>query len=101
MEVADEDEEQALRHPPGVALRWIHRNGRPAGLSTLLADAVALEAPPAGARVFAWAGAEFATAQAIRRVWRRDLALKRGDHLVVGYWRVGVTDGDMASDETS
>ncbi len=98
VEVADEDEEQALAHPPGMALRWLHRNGRPAGLSTLLADAVAALRPPEGREVYAWAGAEFATAQAIRRVWRRDLALKRNSHLVVGYWRVGMADGAGTDD---
>lgn len=93
VEVADEDEEQDLARPPGVELRWIRRDGRPAGFSTLLSDAVAAYRPPEGREVFLWAGAEFGAAQAIRRTARRDWALKRGSHLVVGYWRVGMADG--------
>ncbi|QPC42615.1 siderophore-interacting protein [Kaustia mangrovi] len=95
IEVADAGEDQALAHPPGMAVRWLHRDGAPAGTTDLVVEAVRQVAwPEDGARVFAWAGAEYAAFRALRRHWREEIGLDRSQHLAVGYWRRGTPQGD-------
>ena len=89
IEVADEWERQEIAAPPGVTLRWLSRDGAPAGTSATLADAVLDAAPPATGTAFAWAGCEFAAFARIRRHWRNALRLSRDHHLAVSYWRRG------------
>ncbi len=100
IEVADAGEEQALRHPDGMTLRWLHRNGAPAGTTTLLEEAARSVARPDDPPGFVWAGCEFAAFKAIRRFCRKDLGLRKNQHLVVAYWRRGLKqDDDAARDE--
>ncbi|KXF77456.1 phage tail protein [Paramesorhizobium deserti] len=99
IEVDGVAEEQALRSAADVDLVWLHRNGREAGTTTLLQDAVrAVEFPGDGTRLFAWAACEFAAFRAIRTYLRKERKLDRQDHLVVAYWRRGF-DGDNARRE--
>ncbi|YBV97669.1 siderophore-interacting protein [Phyllobacteriaceae bacterium JZ32] len=99
IEVDSAAEEQDLRSAADIDLVWLHRNGREAGTTTLLADAVrAVELPVEGTRRFAWAGCEFAAFRAIRTYLRKERKLDRQDHLVVAYWRRGF-DGDNARRE--
>ncbi|MBZ9603408.1 siderophore-interacting protein [Phyllobacterium chamaecytisi] len=96
IEVDNPLEEQLLPSGANVDLVWLHRNGRKAGTTTLLQDAVkAVPFPTAGKRVFAWAGCEFAAFKAIRSYLRHERKLERERHLVVAYWRRGF-DGDNA-----
>ncbi|MBS7696928.1 MAG: siderophore-interacting protein [Chelatococcus sp.] len=95
VEVSDVSEEQIIQHPPGISLRFLHRNGAEPGSTTLLPDAVrAIEWPSEGS-VFAWAGVEFEAFRAIRSYWRKDMNLDRSSHLAVAYWRRGVSEGDF------
>jgi len=101
IEVDSAAEEQALRSDADVDLVWLHRNGREAGTTTLLADAVrAVEFPEDGRRLFAWAGCEFAAFRTIRTYLRKERNLDKQDHLVVAYWRRGF-DGDNARREAN
>ncbi|GJD53454.1 hypothetical protein OPKNFCMD_6229 [Methylobacterium crusticola] len=97
IEVADAGEEQPLAHPPGVALRWLHRGPAPAGSTSLILDAVRAVEIPAGRRVFAWAGTEFETFKGLRAHWRRACGLDRTRHLAVAYWRRGATADEEAA----
>ncbi|MFE1599071.1 siderophore-interacting protein [Methylobacterium sp. ID0610] len=94
IEVEDAADEQALVHPEGVALRWLHRNGAAPGTTTLLADAVRAIPLPVDRTVFAWAGAEFETFKALRAHWRRTCGLPRDRHLAVAYWRRGASEDE-------
>ena len=94
IEVDGPDDEQPLHHPPGVALRWLHRNGAPAGTTTLLEDALRTVVTPGGPPPFVWAGYEFEAFKAIRRFCRKELGLKKNGHLVVAYWRRGRRQDD-------
>jgi NADPH-dependent ferric siderophore reductase len=89
LEVAGPAEEQPLPAPPGVAVRWLHRDGTPPGESTLLVDAVAALDRPPGDDVFAWVGAESAAVRAIRSDLRGRWGLGRAQHHAIGYWRRG------------
>jgi len=88
LEVADAAEEQDLRAPAGVEVRWPHRGGTPPGESSLLVDAVAALDRPGG-EVFAWVGAESATVRAVRADLRGRWGLGRAEHHAIGYWRRG------------
>jgi NADPH-dependent ferric siderophore reductase len=89
VEVADPAEEQPLRVPPGLSVRWLHRNGAAPGESSLLVDAVAALDPFDGPDVFAWVGAESAAVRAIRADLRGRWGLGRAQHHAIGYWRRG------------
>lgn len=89
VEVADPAEEQPLSAPPGMTVRWLHRNGTAPGESTLLVDAVAALDPFDGSDVFAWVGAESAAVRAIRADLRGRWGLGRAQHHAIGYWRRG------------
>ncbi|WP_294642276.1 siderophore-interacting protein [uncultured Aureimonas sp.] len=102
IEVDGPADEQALVHPPGMILRWLHRNGAPAGTTTLLQDAARSTVAAGGPAPFVWAGCEFGAFKAIRRFCRKDLGLKKNQHLVVAYWRRGRRqDDEPAGDEES
>ena len=86
IEVADAAEEQRLRCNAAIETKWLHRNGAEAGTTTLLQDSVRATAWPSGGRVFAWVGAEGATARALRSYLREERGLDRSQHLGVAYW---------------
>jgi len=88
LEVADAAERQALTSAAALELDWLQRDGRPAGSTTLLAEAAkALPPPDRPERFFAWAGAEQAAIGAIRDHWRGAWGLDRRRHLAAAYWR--------------
>ena len=89
VEVDDAADELALQHPAGLALRWLHRKGAPAGTTPQLAEAVRAIPIPQDRSVFAWAGTEFETFKALRAHWRKTCGLPRDRHLAVAYWRRG------------
>lgn len=95
IEVDGPSDEMPLVHPEGVSLRWLHRQGRQAGSTSLLIDAARSVDWPDERDVFVWAGAEFETFKEIRRFCRKDRGLKTKQHLVVAYWRRG-QDQDTA-----
>ena len=89
LEVAGPAEEQPLAAPPGVAVRWLHRDGVEPGVSTVLVDAVAALDPPERDDVFAWVAAESGTVRAVRADLRGRWGLRRAQHHAIGYWRRG------------
>ena len=88
-EVADAAEEQPLAAPPGVAVRWLHRNGAAPGTADLLVAAVAALDRPDGDDLFAWVAAESAAVRVIRADLRGRWGLTRAQHHAIGYWRHG------------
>lgn len=89
IEIGDSGERQSLATEAELDLQWLERDGRPAGTTTLLADAVRRAELPAGERVFVWAGCEHAASREIRRHLREKRGLKKTEHLVAAYWRRG------------
>lgn len=99
IEIADDAERQQLATNAELDLRWLSREGRPAGTTSLLVDAVkGLKFPEDGRSVFVWAGCEHAAAREIRTHLRKERDMPRGSNLVAAYWRRGrsgeVEDGD-------
>jgi NADPH-dependent ferric siderophore reductase len=89
VEVAGPAEEQPLPAPPGMTVRWLHRNGTGPGETTLLPDAVAALDRPEGDDVFVWVGAESGAVRSIRSDLRGRWGLGRSQHHAIGYWRRG------------
>lgn len=90
VEIAGASEEQDLPLRPGIELHWLSREGRPAGSTTLLADALRqLPDPQWEDDPYVWAGCEHAAARAIRSFLRKERQLSRDRHLVAAYWRKG------------
>lgn len=95
IEVDNADEEQVIKHPPGMELRWIHRKGTPAGEDSRLADLICAVARPAQAKCFSWFAAEAEAARRVREHWRGKEGLGRDETLAAAYWRRGAL-GPMA-----
>jgi NADPH-dependent ferric siderophore reductase len=95
LEVEDSAEIQPLTVPATVDVEWLLRDGRPAGGTTLLVDAVrGTEFPTNGETVYLWAGCEFETFRAIRTFARQEKRLSNSEHLVVSYWRRGAAEAE-------
>lgn len=94
IEIADDAEMQPLATRANMDIEWLSRNGRAAGTTNLLIEAVRqTEFPSPPARVYAWAGCEFDAFRAIRSYLRQDLQLTKNEQLVVSYWRKGAPEG--------
>lgn len=94
-EVADADEHQDLPDGERIAVQWMHRDGAPAGTTTLLADA-ARALPPFVGSTYVWGGGESKAMTAVRRHVRDERGLDR-DHVgLIAYWRHSATrDADI------
>lgn len=99
VEVDDASEELPLTAPDGVEVRWVHRDGVPAGVSDALERAVTAVRPPADAQVFAWVAGETTAIKPLRRWLRDELGLAAADRDVTGYWKRGVADFDDHGDD--
>ncbi len=86
-EVAERAERQDVPLDDDVELIWLHRDGAPAGTSTLLVDTVRSLEPPAHG-TYVWGGAESRTMTAVRRYVRRELGVARESVSLVAYWRL-------------
>jgi len=84
IEVADAAEHQDIRHPDGVALHWVLRDGAPG--AALVAALKELSLPP---KTYVWAWLEFTAFRALRSHLRTALNHPREAHLVTAYWRKG------------
>jgi NADPH-dependent ferric siderophore reductase len=91
IEVEDAAEEQRFETAADLALTYVHRNGRPAGTTTLVLDAIRAAAFPPGI-AYAYLAGEVTMAQSARAY----LVAERGfdPHCIkaAGYWRRGVAD---------
>jgi NADPH-dependent ferric siderophore reductase len=89
---------QALPARPGVDVRWLHRDGAPAGTTTLLADAVRA-VPPPGPTTYVWGGAESRAMTAVRKHVRHEVGLPRERVSLVSYWRHPESPVEVVDDE--
>jgi NADPH-dependent ferric siderophore reductase len=97
-EVASEDERQQLPESPSFEVTWLHRDGAPAGTTTLLADAVRAMPWPGGTP-YVWGGGESRTMTQVRKYVRRSIGLDRAAVSLVAYWRHAAHAGDPDDEE--
>ncbi|CDG83716.1 siderophore-interacting protein [Janthinobacterium agaricidamnosum] len=86
IEVPDPGEIQPLRHPPGIAVRWLSRQGAPAGTSTLLLEQVRALDWPAGPVSVTLAGESTQTVL-LREYLLKERGVPRRAMYAVPYWK--------------
>jgi len=91
VEVEGAAEEQQFRTAADLELHYVHRNGRPAGTTTLVLDRVRGLAFPAGDS-YAYVAGEVTMAQAVRAHLTQDRGFRPDYIKAAGYWRLGVAD---------
>lgn len=75
-----------------VRITWLHRDGRDPGTAGLLSQALCKMDPASlPPDIYVWAGCEFADFKEVRKILRKEWGLKKDRHLVVAYWRRGVS----------
>jgi NADPH-dependent ferric siderophore reductase len=100
VEIADAAERQPLALPEGFELRWLQRDGAMPGSANLLTDALATLDWPAGeGSLYLWAACEHAAFREIRAAARQYLRPEIDAHLVVSYWRAGVSEEQHAAEK--
>lgn len=97
IEVADESHRQELTIPAGVEVTWLIREGKPAGTTTLLYDAI-IAAPWWEGSAFAWIAGEAGTLAPIRSWLRKEKGLAKEYVDVTGYWRHRGETTEIAAD---
>ena len=88
IEVESAEDEIRFDAGPNVTITWLHREGRPAGSTTLLADAVKAMDWPVG-RVQTFVHGEAGLMKALRRFLLAERGVDRADLSISGYWRAG------------
>jgi NADPH-dependent ferric siderophore reductase len=92
-EIEDDRERQAVQCAAALELRWASREGRPAGTTTVLADAVAaLELPDGSPQV--WGGGEALAMRSVREVLQT-AGIPHSAMGVLGYWKHRSTPEDV------
>lgn len=88
VEVDGPQDHYDFRHSDQVEICYLYRDGREAGTTDLLVDALRQCSPSIrNSAPFVWAGCEMSSFLAIRRFAREDMKLARENHSVVAYWR--------------
>jgi NADPH-dependent ferric siderophore reductase len=85
IEVADAGEEQPMPGAATPVVRWLHRNGRPPGTSTLLGDAVGTAQLPPG-QGHTWLAGHTPTVRRIRAQLLNEHGIDRHALYVKGFW---------------
>lgn len=89
VEIEDAGDEQKIVSPDGVAVRWLHRAGRPVG-EALVAAVTSLDFPEGAVCAFVHGEAGFV--KELRRHLRLERGVPREALSISGYWRLGQSD---------
>ncbi len=93
IEVDGPADEQAIDTRANADIRWVYREGTPAGASTVLEDAIRAADLPEGV-FYTRAGGEANTLKSIRRYLLRERGLDPEYTSFSGHWKLGVSDHD-------
>ncbi len=88
IEIADADEERHLPTASAACIRWLHRNGLPAGTSHLLERALESAVLPAGP-IHVWLAGEIDVVRTLRHHLLGERRIPRESVRAAGYWRRG------------
>ena len=91
IEVEDKGEEQIFETRADLTLIYVHRNGAPAGSTTLVADAVAAADLPQG-DAYAYIAGEVNMSRAVKAHLIETRGFNPEWVKAAGYWRLGVAD---------
>lgn len=96
VEVDSDADEQPLRHPPGMELRWLHRAGAAPGTSNVLIEGVrSCTWPRDLVSAFFWGGCELQTFRQIHRHLREEVGLPRDRRVLYSHWHRGMSEEDI------
>lgn len=96
IEIDTRSEEQVLQHPPGMKIVWLHRNGAPAGSTSLLLDALGtLNWPEDRGKTFFWGGCEHKAFRQIHRMLRKEIGLPRNRQVFYSHWNRSLSEEDI------
>ncbi|GLK71538.1 siderophore-interacting protein [Ancylobacter dichloromethanicus] len=96
IEIDNPSEQQLLAHPPGVELRWLRRDGAPAGSTSLLPDAVrSVVWPDDRDGVFFWGGCEHGAFRQIHRMLRREVGLPSERQTFYSHWNRTLSEEEI------
>ena len=90
MEVVDDQDRQTLNFPPGLEVDWV-QNSDPSSPNSLLFDRV-VSKPWLPGRSAVWVAGETGTTQNLRRYFKQERKVERGDIYASGYWQIGLTE---------
>lgn len=100
IEVANRSEELPLAAPAGMAIRWVHRDACEPGAASPLLDAFdGLAWDADGPETYLWSATEHEDFRHIRAAARERLRAGRDQHLVVSYWRAGLSEDQHAAEK--
>lgn len=95
IEVADKNEEQVFATNAAPQVIYVHRNGQPAGTTTLLLDAIKAQEFPQGV-AYAYIAGESAASKAIRAHLTDERGFDPEYVKAAGYWLLGTADAKDA-----
>ncbi|SEB73822.1 NADPH-dependent ferric siderophore reductase, contains FAD-binding and SIP domains [Nitratireductor aquibiodomus] len=96
IEIDNADEEQSLTRPPNMDLRWLHRNGAPAGTASLLPRAIrSVEWPQDLEQAFFWGGCEHKAFREIHRMLRTEVQLPRHRQIFYSHWHRSLSEEEV------
>lgn len=98
LEVESEADTVAIEAPSGIELRWLFRNGVPAGSGTFLVDAMRDARWPEG-RVHVFAHGERGYMKGLRDLFFKERALDRAQVSLSGYWAQGRMEDDFQAEK--
>lgn len=100
IEVIDDSDCLPLQLPPGMELHWV-KNPHPDQPNTRLPDAVRALPWLDQGRVNVWVACEFEGMRNLRRYFKKERALGRGDVYASCYWKIGDSDEGMKAAKRS
>lgn len=98
IEIGDNADQQQLKRPDGIELRWLHRGAASAGPSTMLVDEVRAYAWPTGPKsAFFWGGCEHKAFRAIHRYLKDEVGLPRDRRVLYSHWHRGLSEQEIVA----
>lgn len=96
IEVADEQEIQALHHPEGVEVRWLLRHEASPGTTDLLIRAIRqIDLPADRSGIIFWGGMEFSAFREARLYLRKEAGLAAPQIIAFSHWKRGMSEEDI------
>lgn len=96
IEVGNASEQLPLIHPPAMQVRWLHRDGAPAGTTSLLPDAVRSVVWPRDlGSAFFWGGCEHKAFRQIHRMLRQEVRLPAERQTLYSHWNRTLSEEEI------
>jgi len=85
-----------LFSPSGISIQWLYRNGKGAGTTTLLQDAIcSIRWPACRESVFLWGGCEHKAFSVIHRHLKTQVGLPRDRFVLYSHWHRSLSEEDI------